>query len=47
MTMVALGVCIVLIQAHNYTFAGLWAVITVGWFGCAMWLWRQHHNASN
>jgi hypothetical protein len=40
----ALGITIVLFGlGHRYqTFAILWAIITVGWFGISMWLWRKH-----
>jgi hypothetical protein len=44
MSLLALGITIVLVeQGSRYrTFAILWAVIAVGWFGISMWLWRKH-----
>jgi hypothetical protein len=42
MSLLALGLCIGLFAAGHTGFAAAWAVITLGWFSVAMWLWRQH-----
>jgi len=46
MSLVALGICLVFAVGHNVLFAAAWGVITVGWFGIAMWVWRRHLRAS-
>jgi hypothetical protein len=42
MSLVALGLALTLLAGGHTTFAALWAVIAVGWFGISMWLWRQN-----
>jgi hypothetical protein len=42
MSLIALGLCISFIAGHEMFFAGAWALITIGWFGLSMWLWRKH-----
>jgi hypothetical protein len=42
MSFVALGLALVWWDNGLDTFAMLWVVIAVGWFGISMWLWRQH-----
>jgi hypothetical protein len=46
MSLLALGITIILFsRGHHYqTFAILWAIIAVGWFGISMWLWRKHNR---
>lgn len=46
LSLVAVGVAIIL-GADGYTgLAVAWGVIAAGWFGIAMWLWRQHHQVT-
>ncbi len=47
MAFIALGICLSLFLSANTTFGALWAIITVGWLGIGMWLWRQHHVATS
>jgi hypothetical protein len=42
MSLVALGLCIRFALGGLTFFAVAWAVITVGWAGIAVWLWRKH-----
>lgn len=42
MSLVAVGICIDLVQTDRTTFGVLWAVIAIGWFAISMWLWRKH-----
>ncbi len=42
MSLIALGLCLSFATAGLVLFAVAWAVITVGWFAVAMWLWRKH-----
>ena len=42
MSLIAVGICIGLIQTHRTTFGVLWAIIAIGWFAVSMWLWRKH-----
>ena len=42
MSLIALGLCISFASSGLTFFAAAWGVITVGWFGTAMWLWRKH-----
>jgi len=42
MALLALGLCIGLAAAGHTGYAAAWGVITAGWLGVAMWLWRQH-----
>ena len=42
MSLIALGLCITFVTSGRLFYAAAWAVITIGWFSFAMWLWRKH-----
>jgi hypothetical protein len=42
MSLIALGLCISLLEERHRGYGIAWAVITVGWFSLSMWLWRRH-----
>jgi hypothetical protein len=42
MSLMALGLCISFASTGLTFYAAAWGVITVGWFGISMWLWRKH-----
>ena len=42
LALIAFGLCLALAQTGRVLFALAWAVIALGWFGFAMWLWRKH-----
>jgi hypothetical protein len=42
MSLIALGLCLVLIAGDHTVFAACWAVVAAGWFAISMWLWRQN-----
>lgn len=42
MSLIAVGLCIMLVSAGKPLFAVAWAVIALGWFTTGMWLWRKH-----
>lgn len=42
LSFIALGLCIGFAVGGLVLYAVAWAVITAGWFGISMWLWRQH-----
>jgi hypothetical protein len=42
MSFIALGLCISFAVAERWNLAVSWLVITAGWFGISMWLWRRH-----
>jgi hypothetical protein len=47
MSLIALGICLTFAVGHNVVFAAAWGVITVGWFGISMWVWRRHLRATS
>ncbi len=47
MAFIAFGLCLSFALGGQELFAGAWAVITLGWFGIAMWLWRKHVRADD
>jgi hypothetical protein len=47
MAFIAFGLCLSFAVAGEGLFAAAWAVITAGWFGTSMWLWRKHVRADN
>jgi hypothetical protein len=47
MSLIALGLCISFASTGRTFLAGAWAVITAGWFGLSMWLWRRHVRDDN
>lgn len=46
MSFVALGICLTFAVGHDVLYAVAWGIITVGWFGIAMWVWRRHLRAT-
>jgi hypothetical protein len=42
LSLIALGLCLSFAVGGRLLYAVAWGVITAGWFGIAMWLWRQH-----
>ncbi|MCW2522816.1 MAG: hypothetical protein JWO63_1151 [Frankiales bacterium] len=42
MSLIGLGLSITLFSAGNALFGAAWALITIGWFTTAMWLWKKH-----
>ena len=42
MALIALGLCLTFAMGGLVLYTVAWAVIAVGWFGIAMWLWRKH-----
>jgi hypothetical protein len=42
MSLIALGLCLTLALDGRPIYAAAWAIVTAGWFGIAMWLWRRH-----
>jgi hypothetical protein len=42
MSLIGLGLCISFVVGRETGYAIAWAVITIGWFATAMWLWRKH-----
>jgi hypothetical protein len=42
MSFIAFGLCLVFAVGGQVFYATAWALITLGWFGIAMWLWRKH-----
>jgi hypothetical protein len=42
MSLVAFGLCITFAAGGRLFYAASWGVITAGWFGIGMWLWRKH-----
>ncbi len=42
MSLIAAGITIILASNGATNFAVMWGVITAGWFGVAMYLWRIH-----
>jgi hypothetical protein len=47
MSLVAIGIALILAGNGYGTFAILWGVIALGWFGVSMWLWRMHIRGGN
>jgi hypothetical protein len=47
MSLIALGLCISFADTGKTFYAGAWGLITVGWFGLSMWLWRRHIHDDN
>jgi len=47
MSFIALGLCINFVVAERWYLAVSWLVITAGWFGISMWLWRRHVHDDN
>ena len=47
MSFVAFGLCLSFTLGGLGLFAIAWAVITAGWFGLSMWLWRKHVRADD
>jgi hypothetical protein len=47
MAFIALGLCVTFAVGGKGLFAIAWAVITAGWFGTSMWLWRKHVRADD
>ena len=47
MSIIALGLVIDFASNGKTAYAAAWAVITAGWFGISMWLWRQHVKDDN
>lgn len=45
MSLLAAGITIILASNGATSFAVLWGVITAGWFGISMYLWRMHSKA--
>ncbi len=45
MSLIAAGITIILASNGATNFAVMWGVITAGWFGIAMYLWRLHSKA--
>lgn len=46
MSLVALGFCLSFAVGHRALLAAAWGVITLGWFGISMWLWKRHLQAT-
>jgi hypothetical protein len=46
LSFLAIGIVIILASNGKAGFAVAWGVIAAGWFGIAMWLWRQHSQAN-
>lgn len=42
MALVALGLCITFFSEGRAGYGGAWVLITFGWTGTALWLWRKH-----
>ena len=42
MSLIALGLCITFVSGGETFYTAAWAIITAGWFGISMWLWRRH-----
>lgn len=47
MSFIALGLCITFAVGRELFYATAWGVITAGWLGIAMWLWRKHLSATS
>jgi hypothetical protein len=47
MSLIALGLCLVFAVGQRPLLALAWGVITAGWFGISMWLWKRHLQATD
>ena len=47
MSFIAFGLCISFAVAGRWYLAVSWLVVTAGWFGISMWLWRRHVRDDN
>ena len=41
-SLIALGICLMLVTGNQISYALAWAVIAAGWFAISMWQWRRH-----